>query len=239
MHDIRFPNESDAYRGARNALLADEIALRRDTEALAERRRALPPGGEIPQDYEFDESEADGNAVRARRLSSLFVAPHDTLVMYGFMYGPDAARPCPMCTSILDSLDGAAVHLGQRVNLCVVAKSPIARIQAFARERGWRNLHLLSSGRGTFNSDYHAEDSDGAQLPSLNVFVRRDGRIRHFWNSEMLFAGGDPGQDSRHVDAIWPLWNVLDLTPAGRGSFHPRLAYRGVALPVNGRQSGT
>jgi predicted dithiol-disulfide oxidoreductase (DUF899 family) len=47
------PTESAAYRQARNALLAEEIELRRHTERVAELRRALPPGGEVKQDYGF------------------------------------------------------------------------------------------------------------------------------------------------------------------------------------------
>ena len=48
-----FPNESAEYRAARNGLLIEEIELRRQLEHVAAHRRALPPGGEIPQDFEF------------------------------------------------------------------------------------------------------------------------------------------------------------------------------------------
>jgi hypothetical protein len=51
---LNFPNESVEYREARNMLLAEEIALRRQIEAVAARRRALPRGGEVPQDYLFE-----------------------------------------------------------------------------------------------------------------------------------------------------------------------------------------
>jgi predicted dithiol-disulfide oxidoreductase (DUF899 family) len=134
-------------------------------------------------------------------------------------------RPCPSCTSILDSLDGAVTPVSQRVSLVVIAKSPIARILDFARERGWRNLRLLSSAANSYNADYHGEDAKGSQWPMLNVFTRRDNIIRHAYGSELLFAAKEPGQDGRHVDSIWPLWNVLDYTPSGRGDFRPRLAY--------------
>lgn len=236
MSDVRFPNETEEYRRARAALLTDERELRRITERVAERRRRLPLGGEVPDDYEFEETAAadkDVAYVVPRRMSSLFEGGHDTLVIYSFMYGPDMKRPCPLCTSILDGLDGQAPHITQRANLAVVAKSPIARIQAFAHERGWRNLHLLSSARNTYNRDYHGEDAQGEQLPMANVFVRRDGRIHHFWSSELFHDPPDPSQDPRHVDAIWPLWNVLDWTPEGRGTFHPRLEYpTAVTIPL-------
>src|SRR5439155_14123926 len=103
--------------------------------------------------------------------------------------------------------------------------SPIARIRAFARQRGWNPLRLLSSASNTYNLDYKGESKDGDQQPSLNVFVRRGGKIYHFWHSEALFEAADPEGESCHVDLIWPLWNLLDLTPEGRGDFHPELSY--------------
>ncbi|MGZ8830565.1 MAG: DUF899 family protein, partial [Thermoanaerobaculia bacterium] len=94
------------------------------------------------------------------------------------------------------------------------------------RERGWRNLRLLSSANNTYNRDYHAENEKGGQMPVLNVFVRRDGRIHHFYGTELLYVPPEPGQDGRHVDMIWPLWNLFDVTPEGRGeTWQPRLKY--------------
>jgi predicted dithiol-disulfide oxidoreductase (DUF899 family) len=131
-----------------------------------------------------------------------------------------------MCIAFLDSLDGAAPHIGQRANLAVVAKSPIARIVDLARSRGWRNLRLLSSAHNTYNRDYYGESPDGSQNPSLNVFSRRDGAIRHFFHTELLFTKAEKGQDDRHIDMAWPLWNVLDFTPEGRGKdWYPKLEY--------------
>jgi predicted dithiol-disulfide oxidoreductase (DUF899 family) len=224
-HSVRFPGESQAYRAARDELLDAEIELRRQTEAVAAKRRNLPLGGEVPEDYVFDEQSDDGT-VRQVRLSELFADGKDTLIVYSYMYGPQVAAPCVMCTSILDALDGEAPHVVQRVNLAVVAKSPIERVRQFARERGWRNLRLLSSARNTYNRDYQGELPDGSQMPALNVFVRRDGRVHHFYATEALFVPADPGQNQRHVDSIWPLWNLFDLTPEGRGeNWYPRLSY--------------
>jgi predicted dithiol-disulfide oxidoreductase (DUF899 family) len=219
-NSTRFPGESEAYRSARNQLLEEETALRRNLESVAARRRTLPLGGEVPQDYVFDEEHGQV------RMSQLFSPGKDTLVIYSYMYGPQMAKPCPFCTSILDGLDGEAPHIVQRVNFAVAAKSPIARIREFARGRGWRNLRLLSSANNSYNHDYHAEEPNGDQMPALNVFVRRDGRIHHFYNTELLYAPHEKGQDGRHVDLIWPLWNMFDLTPEGRGEkWLPRLAY--------------
>ena len=219
LHGVEFPNESVKYRAKRNELLRAEMDLRTHVERVAALRRKLPLGGEVREDYLFE--GADGPV----KLSELF-GKHDTLVLYNFMYGPRMKEACPMCTAMLDSLDGAAEHLGQRVGVAVVAKSPIERIQNFARERGWDQMRLVSSADNSFNRDYQGETANGDQMPMLHVFTRRNGKIHHFWGSEMLFPSAMRGQNSRHIDMIWPLWNVLDLVPAGRGSdWIPRLSY--------------
>jgi predicted dithiol-disulfide oxidoreductase (DUF899 family) len=212
LHSRRFPGEDAAYRQARNELLAAEIELRKNIEAVSALRRQLPPGGLLREDYVFTEGAPDlddSHTVRVTRLSSLFAPGKDTLVVYSYMFGPNMNQPCVSCTSILDSLNGTAQHATQRINLVVVAKSPLERIRANARSRGWNQLRLLSSHENTYNRDYHGETADGSQLPSLNVFVRCDGQIRHFYHSELLFAQQEPGMDARHVDLIWPLWNLL------------------------------
>jgi predicted dithiol-disulfide oxidoreductase (DUF899 family) len=227
-HQVRFPGESASYRAARDKLLDAEVEMRRAIESVATQRRTLPLGGEIPEDYDFDEIVGVNgeDEVRTVRLSELFTKRMDTLIIYSFMYGPEMARPCPLCTSIIDGLDGEAPHVIQRVNLAVVAKSPIKRIREFAAERRWRNLRLLSSEGTTYNRDYQGENSTGDQMPALNVFVRRGDKVYHTYCTELLFAKSEPGQDGRHVDSIWPLWNLFDFTPEGRGEkWIPKLSY--------------
>ena len=217
---MKFPNESRAYRTARNKLLAKEKSLRQEVEAVAALRRKLPPGGAVSQDYVFDSQRGPV------RLSDLFGA-HDSLIAYSYMFGPSMAQPCPMCSSMLDALNGNARHIAERASLVVIAKSPLARVVEFARTRGWNNLRLLSSAGNSYNVDYHGEDAQGAQWPMLNVFVRRKGAIHHFWGSELLGTKAAPSQNDRHVDMLWPLWNALDFTPAGRGrDWYPGLEYR-------------
>ena len=225
-HSIRFPNETAAYRAARDDLLDAEADLRRQIEAVAAKRRTLPVGGAVFEDYVFDEVNPPPGASPQVRLSGLFAPGTDSLLVYSYMFGPAMAAPCVSCTSILDALDGEARHVVQRVPLVVVAKSPAERIRQVAAERGWRFLRLLSSANNTYNRDYHGENETGSQLPSLNVFVRRDGKIHHFYHTELLFVKSEPGQDGRHVDLIWPLWNLFDFTPEGRGTeWYPRLNY--------------
>ena len=222
---MKFPNESKNYRIARNKLLSAEMALRRKIESVAALRRKLPTGGPVPEDYVFEELE--GGNPRKVRLSELFTNG-DTLLAYSYMYGPKMAKPCPMCTSMLDALEGNAHHIAQRTNLVVIAGSPIARIVEFTRRRGWDKLRLLSSAGSSYHRDYHGEGPDGSQWPMMNVFVRRKGVVRHFWSSELLAARTERGQNGRHVDMLWPLWNALDLTPEGRGGdWYPKLEYQG------------
>ena len=225
----RFPHESDEYRVARDALLSEEIELRRQVERVAERRRALPPGGVVPEDYEFETSPVGEHAtgkVAAVRLSDLFVRPNSSLLIYSFMFGPAMEQACPSCTSILDALDGQVDHVSQQINFAVVAKSPIDRIQAFAGQRGWRNLQLLSSAGNNYNTDYFGEGAKGNQLPMINVFERHNEGVRHVYGTELLFAAWDQGQGPRHVDSVWPLWNLLDYTREGRGEdWNPALSY--------------
>lgn len=226
---VSFPGESAGYRAARAQLLAAERELRRQVEQVAELRRKLPLGGELPRDYVFEEGPAaldDSATVASVKLSELFRDGIHTLALYNFMYGPAMPRACPMCTAFLDSLNGAAPHAVERVNLAVVAKSPIGRIREFARSRAWHNLRLLSSAGNSYNRDYHGETAEGGQLPVLSLFVRRDGRIYHSYSTELAFAPPEPGQNQRHIDMLWPLWNLLDLTPEGRGTdWYPRLNY--------------
>jgi predicted dithiol-disulfide oxidoreductase (DUF899 family) len=215
---IAYPGESPEYRAARDRLLGREIQLRRELEEVAAERRALPPGGPIPQDYVFHGAEGEV------RFSELFAPGLDSLVIYSFMFPRDPADdrpgerdgPCASCVALLDQLDGTALHVAPKLSFAVVAKAPIERVLAFARERDWRHLRLFSSHGTTYNRDYNAETAEGHQRPILNVFHRDGEAIRHFWGSELFYAPEEPGQDPRHVGTLEPSWNMFDLTPEGR-----------------------
>ena len=233
MEHLHFPNETAENRRLRHAQHEEDMVVRRQIERVAAQRRALPLGGTVPEDYPFESAEGP------TRLSALF-GTKDTLAIYSFMFGPERARPCPGCTHFLDGLDGSAPHIAQRLNLVVVAKSPIERIMDFAKERGWRHLDLLSTAGNSYDRDYFGDSSalspgvrhqqefeDGKEwdMPILNVFRRDGDRIRHFWGSELLYVPPEPGQEYRHNDLLDPLWNMLDTSPEGRGDFHPKLEY--------------
>jgi predicted dithiol-disulfide oxidoreductase (DUF899 family) len=238
MEHLRYPNESSEYRAARNALLDEEIALRAQIEAVAAKRRALPPGGEVTEDYVFERIGINSMPEQVR-MSELF-GPHDTLILYSFMYGPDRDAPCPGCTHLLDGMDGAARHLGQRASMYIVAKSPIARLAAWAHQRGWEHLSLISTAGNRYDADYFGDTSrfsagmraqhnvpEGKNWDEtiFNVFRKQDGVIRHFWGSEMSFATSAPKQHHRAGDQADPLWGLLDMTPEGRGEFFPKVDY--------------
>ncbi len=240
---LTFSGESPEYRAARDRLLEAEIELRRAMEAVADARRRLPPGGVVPEDYHFRGAGLDG-APTDVRLSELFDSEKNSLVIYNFMFprsyggerpGPATGEtallpleegPCPSCVALLDQLDGAVLHASHWINFAVVAKAPLPRLLTWSRERGWRNLRLLSSAANTFNRDYHGEDADGSQIPMLNVFHRDAQTIRHFWGAELTYAPMDPGQDHRSVGTLEPLWNLFDLTPEGRPDWDEQLDYQ-------------
>ena len=238
MEHLSFPNESAAYRAARVELLNDEIALRRQIEAVAAKRRALPPGGEVTEDYTFERIGAHQRREPVK-LSELF-GDRPSIILYSFMFGADRDTPCTGCTHLLDAIDGSARHVGQRAPLYIVAKSPIARLEAWARERRWPHLTFLSDGEGRYSADYYgdtrrltdAKRAERGMKPGenwdetiFNVFHRPDGRVRHVWASEMAYGPEDPGQHHRAGDLVDPLWGLLDMTPEGRGTFFPSLSY--------------
>jgi len=223
MTSLHYPNESPEYRAARDALLDEELALREQIERVAKQRRALPPGGVVKEDYVFEE-RVEGKD-RSTKLSGLFSPKKDTLLLYSFMYSPDMAAACPMCTGFLDGLHGQIDHLDQRINVAIVAKHSLDKIHEFAASRGWNRFRLLSSANNTYNADYFGE-TDAGQTTMANVFVRNDGEVRHFWGTEMSFAHAIAGGNMRHLDQAWAMWNVLDMTPGGRGEqFYPSLSY--------------
>jgi predicted dithiol-disulfide oxidoreductase (DUF899 family) len=240
---MSFPNETSEYRAARDALLASEIALRRQMEAVAAKLRALPPGGEVPEDYVFD-VVGEGGAATVIRMSELFRGG-DTLMLYHYMFprhsmderaGPTsgamanvplAEGPCPSCTALIDMWDGTMPHFeGLGGNLVVVARAPIAHVAAFARDKGWKYTRLVSAANNTFRHDYGGDGPDGEPVPIMTVFRRwPDGSIRLHWASELIQEPPDPGQDPRHLGTVEPLWTLFDLTPSGRPAGDEQMEY--------------
>ncbi|MFD2054539.1 DUF899 family protein [Mesorhizobium calcicola] len=215
-----FPGASDEYRKARQALLKDEIEFRRHMTEVTERRRRLPDGPVIETNYRF--KDANGTDLG---LLELF-GDKDALVTYFWMFGPERARPCPMCTNWLGAVNGNAADIKQRVALKILGRSPVERQIAFAQERGWRDLDFVQTVGDTYANDLGLINTDGSENPALVVFKRDGERVRLFWASEMSAEMADPGQDPRDAPDIASLWSILDLTPGGRGTdWYPKLSY--------------
>ena len=215
-----FPGESEEYRKAREALLAEEMEFRRHMTRLTEQRRALPAGPVIKKNYRF--KDANGAEVN---LIDLF-GKHDVLVTYFWMFGPQRERPCPMCTNWLGAVNGNAADIKQRIALKVLGRSPVPRQLAFALERGWRGLDFVQTVSDDYAIDIGALKEDGSEWAALTVFKKDGDKVRLFWASEMNKEMADPGQDPRDAPDIASLWSILDLTPGGRGKdWYPKLSY--------------
>jgi predicted dithiol-disulfide oxidoreductase (DUF899 family) len=244
---MTFPNESPAYRRARDRLLQSEIALRRQMEAVAAELRALPPGGAVPEDYLFERAGAGAGRDGASgpvRLSELF-GGGDTLMIYHYMFprhsgderpGPRSGAladvpleegPCPSCTALIDMWEGTMPHFdGLGGNLWIVARAPASQVAAFARDKGWKHARLLSAAGNSFRRDYGGDSPEGEAVPIMTVFRRdADGTIRLHWASELVHAPTDEGQDMRHMGTVEPLWTLFDLTPGGRPQKDEQLDY--------------
>lgn len=219
-------NESSEYLAKREELRLAEIELMRQRERVAELRRNLPEGAAI-QDYQFEEGPRDLDAgdapVRTVRLSELFTKPNRSLVIYHFMFGKRQSKACPMCTAWLDAADGVAHHLAQNLDFAVVAAADIPTLRAHARARGWDKLRLLSAGSNSFKYDLGSEDRQGGQDSTVSIFTRdAKGVLRHFYTVHPRMASDI---QERGIDLLNPIWHFMDLTPRGRGSWYPSLAY--------------
>ena len=220
------PNESPEYLAKREELRLAEIELMKQRERCAELRRGLPTGATIG-DYEFLEGPASlgkgDEPVRKVRLSELFTAPDRALVIYQMMYGKRQTSPCPMCTAWLDSFNGVAHHLAQNIDTAIVAAADPSTLRTFARNRGWDKLRLLSAGDSTFKYDLGSEDAAGNQDSTISVVTRdSDGTLRHIYSVHPRLA---EDIQQRGIDEYNPIWNIMDLTPQGRGEWFASLGY--------------
>lgn len=218
MSELRYPNESQEYREARDALLKDEQELVDKVKAVAEKRRALPPGGRLKEDYVFDWAN-DGKVGTQVRFSELF-GDKDTLLLYSWMFGPGWDKPCLSCTSLVDGFDRSWYQVTRDAAFFAIAKAPPERINDWAKERGWSQMALLSGSKSPFQADYKCQEpgNDDMQFPVMLVFKKQDGKIFLFWSTETT---------TNHVDTVWPYWNLMDYTPEGRPAYDtPPQQYR-------------
>jgi predicted dithiol-disulfide oxidoreductase (DUF899 family) len=226
LRHTRLVNEPHEYLQKREELRLAEMEMFRNIERVAALRRALPAGANVT-DYVFEEGPRDLNGsdtpVSSVRLSELFSGPGRALIVYHFMYGKRNTTACPMCTMWIDTFNGIAPHLAQNVDLAIVAAADPATLRAYARARGWHNLRLLSAGDSTFKYDFRSEDAQGHQDSALSVFTHdAAGTLRHFYTTHPWL---DDDVNERGIDLIQPVYNLLDLTPHGRGTWYASLDY--------------
>ena len=227
MQHTRLPNESEEYLAKREELRLFEIESMKLRERVAELRRQLPQGPAV-KDYAFLEGPADLNAgdapAQVVHLSDLFSGRDRPLVIYHFMYGKRQTSPCPMCTLWIDGYNGVAHHIRQNADFAIVAAADPPALREYARRRGWHNLRLLSTGEGsTFKYDLGSEDRQGNQDSTISVFTRdADGTPRHFYSARPQMAANIK---ERGIDLLTPVYNLLDLTPQGRGKWYAELEY--------------
>ena len=139
------------------------------------------------------------------------------------MFGKTQTTACPMCTAWIDGYNGIAHHVAQSVDLAIVAAADPSTLRAYGRERGWHRLSLLSAGDSTFKYDLGSEDREGRQDSTISVFTRdNNGTLRHFYSGHPWLA---PDIRERGIDELSPIWNLMDLTPQGRGTFYTSLDY--------------
>ena len=207
MSEPRYPNESQEYRDAREALLQEEQELVDKVRAVAAKRRQLPRGGRLKEDYTFQWAN-DGKVGQAVKFSDLF-GEKNTLLLYSFMFGPNWDKPCTSCTSLMDGFDRSSYQVTRDAAFVAIAKAPAERINAWARERQWSQIALVSGFQSRFQAHYkcQSDDDDDMQFPVMHAFMKRDGAIFHFWATETM---------NNHVDTVWPYWNLMDFTPEGR-----------------------
>lgn len=213
-------NESAEYLARREELRVAELDLMRQREKVAAMRRALPQGA-VLQDYIFE--DATDELAREVRLSELFTARGRALVVYHLMYGKKNAKPCPMCTMWIDGLNGVAHHLAQNVDFVVAAAAAPEALRAYAKTRGWNRVRLLSCESNSFKADLLSENAEGGQDSTISVLTKdTDGTLRHFYTAHPWMS---EDVRERGIDLLTPVYNVLDLTPQGRGQWYASLGY--------------
>jgi predicted dithiol-disulfide oxidoreductase (DUF899 family) len=108
----------------------------------------------------------------------------------------------------MDGFDRAWYSVSQDMAFAAIAKATPEQIDAFARERGWSQIPLVSGHASPFQADYLCQDeNDDMQRPVMLSFVKRGGKIHLTWATEIM---------NNHVDTVWPYWNLFDFTPQGR-----------------------
>jgi predicted dithiol-disulfide oxidoreductase (DUF899 family) len=207
------PGSSEEYRSAREQLRRDEVALRDRIERVAQMRRNLPGGPQVP-DYTFLEGE------RRIRLSELFADGKPELFVYHLMYWADDDEFCPMCSMWIDGLNAVSKHVERRANFVVATRAPVDKLRAWAQHRGWSSIRLLSDDGEQFARDIGAQDGNADPIETVAVFVKDGSAVRNTYLNHAYML-----DEGRGIDLLTPVWHLFDLLPSGRDDWDPSNDY--------------
>ena len=213
-------------RAEREQLLVEETELTRRSDELARKRRELP-WVPVEADHRFE------TAAGTKTLAELFDG-HSQLLVYHFMFGPQYAAGCPVCSSIADNLDPNAVHLAARdVKLMLVSRAPLEKLEGYRQRMGW-SLDWASTVGSDFNRElgflYTQEELEPflagelpeaveqnaaacgvgaatyvAEGPGLSAYVLSDGTVYRTYVTT-----------ARGLEPAMGYYGLLDRTPIGR-----------------------
>jgi predicted dithiol-disulfide oxidoreductase (DUF899 family) len=206
----------EKWLAARKQLLAKEKEFTRLRDQLSEQRRALP-WERVDKDYVFEGPKGKES------LAQLFDG-RSQLVVYHFMFAPEAEVPCKSCSFWADNFNGIIAHLNQRdVTFVAISRAPLPKLQAFAKRLGW-SFKWLSSAGTDFNYDYNVSfrpddvgkgrasynysptETTMSDLPGISVFFKdAEGQVFHTYS---CYARG--------LDMLNNTYHYLDLVPKGR-----------------------
>ena len=201
---------------ARRELLAKEKQFTALRDELAAARRDLP-WEKVEKAYQFE-------GPNGRVAFADIFGGKSQLIVYHFMFSPEAEQPCKSCSFWADGFNNIAPHLAARdVALAAISRAPVEKLSAFARRLGW-TFPWYSSGEGEFNYDYGVSfskaDAESGRinynygpsrmkmrdLPGISVFCKDEiGNILHSYS---CYARG--------LDMLNPAYQYLDLVPKGR-----------------------
>jgi predicted dithiol-disulfide oxidoreductase (DUF899 family) len=226
-HKIGTREEWDA---ARAGLLEREKELTRMGDQLARQRRELPW---VPIEKQYTFHTAEG----PKTMAELFDG-RSQLVVYHFMFGPDWAAGCPVCSSIADSFDGVIEHLKARdVTMIAISRAPIEKLLSFRERMGW-GFNWASSYESDFNWDFHRSSTReevsewaGQVSPLVSQFASATGNdiIGYFTEGPALTVFTRSGEDmyltyettARGLEVVMTYYGILDRVPRGRDEREP------------------
>jgi predicted dithiol-disulfide oxidoreductase (DUF899 family) len=220
----------EEWQRARDELLAREKELTRRNEELARERRELP-WVRVDKEYSFDTDEG------TKTLAELFDG-RSQLVVYHFMFGPEYAAGCPVCSSIADTLQGALPHVNARdVTLACISRAPLDALQAYKRRMGW-TFPWASSAGSDFNFDFGMSHTPADVEPMLGGELGSVPQVAAACGTDPAgFLQEGPGltafalddrvvyqtyqTTARGLEPMMAYYGVLDRAPRGRHEGDP------------------